>query len=467
MTKPLSFHFFMMATPSHHFHGGWRHPESRSIAYNKLETWIELAKLAERGKVDTIFIADVFGMYEGQGGNSDLIVKNAIHFPVGDPAVILSAMAAVTSNLGFIYTNSILQQHPFTFARQMSTLDHLTEGRVGWNIVTTASKNGSRSMGLDTLTDHDERYRWADEYTEVVYKLWEGSWEDDAVLRDTVNGIYADPAKVHRINHVGKRYSVEGPHLIEPSPQRTPVLFQAGTSSAGQAFAARNAEGVFIMSGSPQRTAEYITQIKSVATAAGRHENDIQFLEGLSFIVGSTEEEARRKEAEIDGWMNFEAEAAMRSAATGLDLTKYDPDTPLVELLDKAHGMRSVLQLAIDAAPPGETATVKHMLLETQRLLRVVGTPESIADRLEEYQRAGINGVNLIYSLLPGSFADFVDHVAPVLQKRGLMKEDYLPGTLREKLSPGRGPRLNDRHPATQYRHGAALSPAKELDPAT
>lgn len=459
MTHPLSFHFFMMATPSHHFHGGWRHPDSRSIHYNRLETWIDLAKLAERGKVDSIFIADVFGMYEDQGGNSDLIIRNAIHFPCGDPAVLIPAMAAATENLGFVYTNSILQQHPFTFARQMSMVDHLTDGRVGWNIVTTASKNGSRSMGLDTLTDHDERYRWADEYTEVVYKLWEGSWDDDAVLADRANGIYADPAKVHRINHVGKRYSVEGPHLLEPSPQRTPVLFQAGTSPAGQAFAARNAEGVFIMSGSPQRTGQYIQQIKAAATAAGRREDDILFLEGLSFIVGSTQEEARRKEAEIDSWMSFEAEAAMRAAATGLDLTRYDPETPLADLLDQAPGMRSVLQLAIDGAPAGEVPTVKHMLLETQRLMRVVGTPDSIADRLEEYQRAGVTGINMIYSLLPDSFADFVDHVVPVLQKRGLMKQDYAPGTLREKLFPGRGPRLPDRHPAARYRKGGPLFP--------
>jgi FMN-dependent oxidoreductase (nitrilotriacetate monooxygenase family) len=454
--KRLVFNFFIMDTPSHIFHGTWRHPQSRSLDYNDLDLWVELAQLAERGKMDGIFIADVFGMYESFGGTTDGIIKNAVQFPISDPGVIISAMAHATKHLGLIYTNSVLQQHPFVFACAISTLDHLTKGRVGWNIVTSASKHGSRCMGLETITDHDERYRWAEEYAEVTYKLWEGSWEDGAVIRDVERGIYADPCKVHKINHVGKRYSVEGPHLVEPSPQRTPVLFQAGASSAGEAFAARHTEGAFIISGSPQAAGAKIKSIRAYAEAAGRREGDILFIEGLSFVVGSTMEEALRKLADHERYMSDEGQMIMLGGATGLDLAQYSADTPLKDLIDKAPGMHGALKMVIDAAPKGTTATVRDLLKASSRRFSVVGTPESIADRIEEYVAVGVNGINIMYQTLPGTYSDFIEHVAPVLQQRGLMQREYAPGTLREKMYPGRGPHLPDNHPARRYHRSPA-----------
>lgn len=450
--KRLVFNLFAMDTPSHIFHGTWRHPASRSLDYNNLDLWVEIAQLAERGKMDAIFFADVFGMYEGFGGTTDGIIKNAVQFPISDPSMLISAMSHATKDLGFIYTNSVLQQHPFAFARAISTLDHLTKGRVGWNVVTSISKNGSRSMGLETITDHDERYRWAEEYSEVAYKLWEGSWEDGAVIRDVKSGLYADPRKVHKINHVGKRYSVEGPHLVEPSPQRTPVLFQAGASPAGEAFSARHTEGAFLISGSPQIAGAKINSVLAQAKAAGRHDGDILFLEGMSFVVGSTMDEALRKQADYESYMIQEAQMIMTSGATGLDLAQYAVDTPLKDLIDKAPGLQGALTLVINAAPRGTTATVADFLKASSRRFSVVGTPESIADRIEEYAAVGVDGINIMYQMLPGTYKDFIEHVSPVLQQRGLMQREYAPGTLREKLYPGRGPHLPEHHPARQYR---------------
>jgi FMN-dependent oxidoreductase (nitrilotriacetate monooxygenase family) len=429
MDRPMIFNFFVMNTPSHITHGTWRKPGCESVDYNNLDMWVELAKLAESAKIDGLFFADVFGLYAGP---LETIARHAIQFPISDPSMLISAMAYATKNLGFVYTNSVLQAHPFAFARAISTLDHLTKGRVGWNVVTSASDNGSRSMGLPSIVDHDERYRWAEEYIEVVYKLWEGSWEDGAIVKDAATGVYADASKIHKIHHKGERYSVEGPHLVEPSPQRTPVLFQAGASTAGLAFAAKHTEGAFLISGAPEASARKIAEIKKLACEAGRNDDDILFIEGLTFVVGSTEEEARRKEAELEEWMSDEAQMTIMGGGTGLDVREMDPDTPLVDLLEKIPGMRGGIQLALDAAPEG--------------------TPETIADRIQDYREVGVNGINIMYMDLPGTYRDFVDYVAPVLKDRGLMQREYREGTFREKLYPGRGSKLEASHPAIQYR---------------
>lgn len=452
MAKPMLFNFFLMNCPSHIFHGTWRHPASQSLNHTDLSLWTDLAKLAERGTIDAVFIADNFGMYEEPGERFDRVVANAIQFPCTDPTVLIAAMSAVTEHVGFVYTSSVLQQHPSPFSRAAATLDHATKGRIGWNVVTSFVRNAARSVGVEASWTHDERYRWAEEYVEVTYKLWEGSWDDGAVLADRERGIYADPSKVHKINHVGERYSVEGPLLAPPSPQRTPVLFQAGTSSAGQAFAARNAEGIFLISGSAAGAGAYARSIREKAVQVGRNADDIIFLEGLSFVVGSTEEEARRKEAELESYMNLEAEAIMRGAALGLDLTQFPPDTKLTELVDKAPGLRSGFEMVMNASGLGAQATLDDYFKFSSRSWRIVGTPESIADRIAEYQAQGIDGINIMYMLMPGTFVDFIDHVVPVLRKRGLMKEEYSPGTLREKLFPGRPAHLNVRHPAAAYK---------------
>jgi len=235
---------FHMNCVVHQSPGLWVHPADQMQRYTDLTAWVELAKLLERGKFDGLFLADVLGVYDVYRNNHEAAVTQATQIPVNDPMVPVSAMAYATHHLGFAFTSSVLQSHPFPFARQMSTLDHLTNGRIGWNVVTSYLESGARNVGQPGLPPHDERYEIADDYLEVCYKLWEGSWEEDAVIKDRQRGIYADPAKVHAVQHEGRYFTVHGCHLSEPSPQRTPVLYQAGASPRGRVC--RAARGVCV-----------------------------------------------------------------------------------------------------------------------------------------------------------------------------------------------------------------------------
>ena len=246
MKKEIRLNAFAMNCVAHQSPGLWTHPRDRTADYNRLPYWIDLARTLERGRFDGLFLADVLGVYDVFGGSPDAALRNATQTPVNDPLLLISAMAAVTENLGFGVTCTLSYEPPYPFARRMSTLDHLTEGRIGWNVVTGYLDSAARGAGKDKQTAHDDRYDVADEYMEVVYKLWEGSWEDDAALRDRARGIFADPSKVHRVRHEGNNYRLDAIHLSEPSPQRTPVLYQAGTSPRGRQFAAQHAECVFM-----------------------------------------------------------------------------------------------------------------------------------------------------------------------------------------------------------------------------
>ena len=235
---------------SHIQQGMWSRNDTRQTEFNSLEPWLELARIAEKGCLDTIFLADVMGLYDNYEDGADTSFREAMQVPVNDPMLLIPAMASVTRHLGFAFTSSVLQAHPFTFARQLSTLDHLTEGRVAWNVVTSYLPNAGSNLGFDGLPPHDERYERAEEYLEVVYKLLEGSWADDAVVHDPDRRVYAEPDRVRAINHRGPYFQVAGPHLSSPSPQRTPVLFQAGMSERGRTFAAQHAECIFVVGSS-------------------------------------------------------------------------------------------------------------------------------------------------------------------------------------------------------------------------
>ena len=246
MKKRIHLNAFSMNCVSHIQHGLWVRDDTRQREFNRIEPWIELARLLEKGGFDALFLADVIGAYDLYRGGPETAIQEAVQIPANDPMPLIPAMAMATEHLGFAFTSSVLQVPPFTFARQMSTLDHITGGRIAWNIVTSYLPNAGTNLGLGGLPLHDERYARAEEYLEVTYKLWEGSWEEGAVLCDIARGVYADPARIHPIDHAGAYYEVEGPHLSEPSPQRTPLLFQAGSSERGREFAATHAECVFM-----------------------------------------------------------------------------------------------------------------------------------------------------------------------------------------------------------------------------
>ncbi|MFT3688291.1 LLM class flavin-dependent oxidoreductase [Paenirhodobacter sp.] len=455
--KKIIYNAFTHVTLSHQSHGQWRRPEAQDQRnFSRLEPWVRLARIAERGKLDTIFFADTVGVYDTWRGGWETVAREGMQFPSNDPASLISALGYATRNLGFVVTSSIIQEHPFNFARKMSTLDHLTDGRVGWNIVTSYLDNAARNFGLDHLPLHDDRYAWAGEYAEVVYKLWEASWEDGAVVTDTAAGIYADPAHIHAINHKGPRYSVAGPHLPQPSPQRTPVLFQAGASRAGRDFAARHAEVTFLPAVTPEALRADIADLNGRVVRGGRKVGDLKYLTMIHPIIGSTEAEAQARHREFLEWRLEESYFAHASGSIGFDLSKIDPATPLKDV--HSEYTQGGLKALIDAAPD-RNATFGDVV--QKRLNKpVVGTPEQIADEIARWVEAGIDGFNLVPVVTPDWFEEFVDGVVPVLRSRGLIQSDYAEGTLREKLG-GRAV-LDDSHPARRLRPWAADQTPRE-----
>lgn len=450
---PLHFAAFVMNTTGHIIQGTWRRPSARQTDFNSLDHWVDLAKTLERGKFDAIFFADVVGLYADYRGDARKYFEAGLQVPSNDPSVLASAIAYATEDLGIAFTASILQEHPFNFARRISTLDHASLGRVAWNIVTNYLPNASRNFGLEGLTKHDERYAWADEYVDVTYKLWEGSWEEDALVQDRETGIHADFDKVHKINHEGPRYRVEGPHLVTPSPQRTPLLFQAGASEAGRTFAASNAEAVFIQAPNLESAARDTADIRARAVRVGRRPEDVKFFQGLYVVPGSTEEEAKRNAAELDEWIDYDAQLSHMSGAVGIDFGHEDLDKPIGEL--ETEGVQSIVGWIKDLVTD-RPATLRDVAHYTATNNRLVGTPEQIADGLAKWQGAGVDGINLVNAEIPDSYEIFVDHVIPVLQERGLAQTEYAEGTLRQKLF-GEGDRLPERHPAARWR--GAFSP--------
>ncbi len=435
---------FTMNCVSHIQQGVWRRPEARQVEYTSLDPWMELARECERGLFDAVFFADVMGVYDTYGGSGATSIRTGMQTPVNDPMLMIPAMSTVTENLGFAFTSSIYQAHPFTFARQITTLDHITNGRIAWNVVTGYLENAARSLGYPQLPAHDERYVRAEEYLEVVYKLWEGSWDEDAVLADRASGIYADPDKVHPINHAGAHYTVDGPHLAQPSPQRTPVLFQAGSSNRGRDFAAKHAEAAFIPTARGDRPMD---DLNERAETFGRAVGDLRFVGGLSPIVGGTEEEAKAKEADYLEVLSVEAGLAHISGNVGVDLSDIDPDRPLEEL--RTEGVQGLVKALIDSAPAG-TRTFADLIRSNLAGQFLTGSDEQVADAIQKRFEQGVDGFNIITSVLPGTISDFVDGVVPILQERGLMQTEYSPGPLRQKLF-GHA-RLPDTHPAARHR---------------
>ena len=454
MPKQIRLNAFAMNTVGHLSPGLWRHPRDQSRRYTDIHYWVELAKTLERGRIDGLFIADVLGVYDVYGGNSDAALSNAAQVPVNDPLQLVPAMAAATEHLGFGVTASVSFEHPFPFARRMSTLDHLTGGRAGWNIVTSYLASGARNLGQRDQLSHDQRYALADEYLQVCYKLWENSWEDDAVRADRDSGVYADPAKVHGIGHDGEYFKVPGFHLCEPSPQRTPVLYQAGASSRGRAFAAANAECVFVAAPSKAVLKKQVEEFRAAAVAAGRAADDIIVLEQLTVIVADTDEAALARLREYREYASASGALTLMSGWTGIDFSRYDPDQVLREVPSEA------IQSAVEAftrADPGRTWTTAEIadycaIGGDGPVL--VGSAQTVADQLQEWiEETGVDGFNLANVVAPETFVAVVDLLVPELQARGLFKREYAEGTLRNKLF-GQGDRLRAPHPVAALRHG-------------
>lgn len=446
--KQILLNAFNMNCVGHINHGLWTHPRDDSQDYNTIEYWTRLARTLERGLFDGLFIADIVGVYDIYQQSVDLTLRESIQLPVNDPLLVVPAMAAVTRHLGFGVTSNLSYEEPYLFARRMSTLDHLTRGRAGWNIVTGYLDSAARAMGATALEAHDRRYERADDYLEVVYKLWEGSWEDAAVRRDKAARVFADPARVHRVRHEGPFYQLDGYHLCEPSIQRTPVLFQAGTSPRGQQFAARHAEGIFISAQDKDATRALVRQIRAQAVSAGRRPDDVKIFMGIAVVPGATAREAQEKFDEYWTYASAEAGLAHFAASVGVDFSRYGLDDPI------DYGHSNAIQSA--AATAQANAMTKRKLLARFRLgsryPTLVGDASSIADELESWVAdVGIDGFNLSRTVTPESYDDFIDIVVPELQNRGSYKTAYAEGSLRHKLF-GAGDRLPGRHAGACHR---------------
>lgn len=450
MTREIRFNAFDMNCVGHIQQGLWAHPRDQSHRYAELSYWTDYAKKLEAGLFDGIFLADVVGVNDVYGGSNAAALKHAVQVPINDPLMLVPAMAAVTEHLSFGVTANLTYEPPFLFARRVSTLDHLTGGRIGWNIVTGYLDSAAKAIGLDAQAAHDDRYDLADEYMEVMYKLWEGSWKDDAVVFDRENHLYADPARVRKVHHHGKQYRIDAIHLCEPSPQRTPVLYQAGSSTRGRQFAATHAECVFVNGQKIEGVKDIVDDIRARAVGYGRRADDVKVFMGATIVTGRTEKEAREKFEDYRAYVSSEGALVHAAGSLGIDFAGYDLDEP-IETGKSSAIVSNVEAMARTAGPQWTTRKLLEQMVLGSRQTPMIGSAEQIADSLAAWAaQADVDGFNLSRTVVPECFDDIIELVIPILQERGLYKTSYRDGTFREKLFGT--PRLPDRHKAAKYR---------------
>lgn len=447
MSKRIGLNAFNMTAASHQSPGMWRHPDSQAHRYKDLDYWLDLARTLERGRFDALFLADVLGPYDVYGGTPAAALRTGLQIPANDPFQYISAMASVTSGLGFAVTASATFEHPYPLARRLSTLDHLTKGRVGWNVVTSYLPSASRNFGTGPLA-HDDRYELAEEFMSVMYKLWEKSWDDDAVELDRAGGVFVNPDKVHPIHHDGRFFKVDGFNMSEPSPQRTPVIFQAGASSRGRSFAAKHGEGLFVNVLNSSLSRAITGDIRDQTEAAGRKRDDVKIYTILTAVIADTDAEAERKYKEYKEYASQEGAMALFGGFSGMDLAKFDKHSPLSA--GSTNAIQTVLDLftKLDSSREWTPADIAdHMSIGGVEPV-LVGSPETVADEIERWIDEGdLDGINLSYAVTPHDIEAFVDTVVPELQKRGRVWKDYEGSTLREYLAGDGNRRLSSNHP--------------------
>lgn len=408
----------------------WRYPGGTPDANFNLKALIAYARTLERGKFDAFFMADHLAVL-----NMPMeALKRSATVTSFDPLTLLPALAQHTSRLGLIATASTTFEPPYTIARRFASLDHISEGRAGWNIVTTSNPDAAQNFGMHDQMEHDERYRRAREFYDVVTGLWD-SWADDAFIRDVESGIYFDPAKLHVLNHQGKYLKVRGPLNIARPIQGWPVIVQAGASDAGRQLAAETAEMVFAAGGPIAGAREYYRDVKGRAAKIGRSPDYIKILPGAFVVIGSSVDEAREKRAKLDSLVSYDSGIAALSIAIGQDARKFDPDGPLPDIPEtnqSKSGRERVLALA-----KRERLTVRQIAgrLGGYGGLAMLGTPAMIADQMQEWlETEASDGFNVMFPYLPGGLDEFVNLVVPELQRRGIFRIEYGGKTLRENL---------------------------------
>ena len=450
MAKHIHMNAFTQCSICHHSKGQWKHPLDRSsFGYKDVDYWVELAQTLERGCFDTLFLADVHGTYNVYKGGRETAIRHTVQFPSNDPMLLISALADATRHIGFVCTYSTTYFPPYQAAKAFSTLDHLTRGRIAWNIVTSYLADANANFGLDDQMEHDQRYERAEEYMDVVYQLWEHSWEEDAIVRDHVNDVHTDPAKVHEINYEGTYFTVPGPHMCEPSPQRTPVLYQAGQSGRGVKFAARHAEGIVAFYPHLDACKVGVAKIREETAAAGRDPEHVKVFPGMTIIVAPTDEEAYRKLETMRTYASPEGALALFCGWIGIDLSQLDSTQNITDM--KTNAIQSLVNTfaQIDPNRDWTIEDIGEFMSIGSVNPQIIGSPETVANELERWvDDGGCDGFTLIPVNQPSGFTDFVDLVVPELQRRGRMRTAYEGETLRERYFGVGNKRLFDEHPA-------------------
>ena len=398
---------------------------------------MEFTKKLERGKFDAFFMADHLAVL-----NMPMDALKRSSTPTSfEPMTLLPALAMVTENIGLVATGSTTYDEPFHVARRFASLDHISDGRAGWNVVTTANPNASMNFGRDDQMEHDERYNRAREFYDVVTGLWD-SWADDAFIRDQESGVFFDPEKMHVLNHEGKYLKVRGPLNIGRPVQGYPVIVQAGASNAGRQLAAETAEAVFTAQSNLEAGQAFYEDVKGRMKKVGRNPDHMKILPACMVIIADSKEEARQKRLKLDSLVHYESAIASLSIALGVDASKFDQDGPLPENIPETEAGQSSRERAIRAAREANL-TVRQL---AQRLgghssLCLLGTPNEVADQMEEWlMTRGSDGFTIQFPYVPEGLDDFVDKLVPVLQDRGLFRKEYEGKTLRENMGLPRPP---------------------------
>jgi FMN-dependent oxidoreductase (nitrilotriacetate monooxygenase family) len=428
MSSNRQIHLNLFIYPAGHHVAAWRYKDSAPERILDITYYQELAQRAEAAKFDGVFFADGPSLADN--------MRYASRFRL-EPLTWLSAIAAATSKIGLIATATTTYSEPYNVARLFASLDHLSRGRAGWNIVTTGAADAAQNFGLPEHPVHADRYERAREFMDVVTRLWD-SWEDDALVADVASGLYADTQKIHAINHVGPHFNVRGPLNTPRTPQGRPVYVQAGASDDGRAFAAQYAEAIFTAHQTLANAQAFYADIKARAAGLGRDPAHVVILPGISPYIGSTEEEAKRLHEALNALTRDDYSVEQLHRMIGVDLTGYDLDGPFPRALIDASGERGVgsrFQLVLDILDR-ENPTIRqlsHRLAGARGHWVEVGTPEQIADRMQTWFETGAaDGFNLMPPYFTGGLDVFIDEVVPILRRRGLFREEYEGSTLRE-----------------------------------
>jgi long-chain alkane monooxygenase len=417
---------FSQCCPTPQSEGQWKNPRDRSVpGFNRPEFWIDLAQTAERGCFDSLFFADVHGVYDIYGGNMDAGIRHGVQVPGNNPTLLFPLLARETHHLGFISTYSTTYYEPYLTAKLFSSLDHFTNGRVGWNIVTSYLSSAARN-GIGAMLEHDERYDRAEEYMDVCYKLWEHSWDEDALVFDVENDALIEPARVHLIKHKGAYFDVEGPHMCTPTPQRTPFLVQAGQSPRGYAFGAKHAEALFVVFQNIAKAAEGESRVRDYEAGAGRSPGSVRLMQGITVVVAESDTEVKAKLDRYKAYASVEGLLALFGGWTGIDLSGFQPEDAIGSFESDQMKHLAAFFGDIDPDKNWTFADMCEYMKVGSISPVVVGTPTRVADELERWIDEGrVDGFNLIPVDQPGSLRDFVDLVVPELQKRGRMRTGY------------------------------------------